>query len=232
MVAFHTYGWTQNCVSSLQTHVPEWPILVVDNNPHKDDPPDRLMSYQGTTRGGLSASWDRYTEAETDWLRDNDVFVVQTPRNSSHGGSIDVAIDWCLRHSYRFLIHVEPDCLVFGRQWCDNLVFAIRNRWMAGSLKVPSGELHITPTLWDVWAIKRLGASFECQPRSLDRSNPKYTSLINDDRRPWTDGDLWDTGMRAWYMCAINAKACRVVCPDLVHYWCGTVKRAKQILLA
>lgn len=227
LVSYHTDRWIRVALRSYRHHFPEGPILVVDNNPEQGEP-----------------GWTPRCEQERAWLRGRpDVLLVKNERpRKKHGTGIDRAVAWCRDHEVAFLLHFEPDCLVSGRRWFDDLWAAVESgAWMAGSDFKWYGPIHPTPSLWRVSEIR---ASFEAQPRGDDVRHRRFRDLFDldglvADRR--ADGDEhwewwrdhWDTAQKAWFEAAVHDRARLVRTPgDFHHYWCGSTVHRDHPALA
>ena len=231
LVAFHTAEWIQVAVESYLDAFPEDRVLVVDNNPVRGEP-----------------GWGQDCERERFWLAAHPKIILVPNRappgritGRTHGEALNVAVEWCRGQGADVLVHFEPDCLVTGRRWRENLLDALeRGAWMAGSHRKPWGSIHPTPS---AWRVAELRATFEGQPRARDRPHARYAELVNEDAIraetgplgtwPWWDL-YWDTGERAWFHAAASDRAALVETPGLHHYWCGSTsnRRSREDLIA
>jgi hypothetical protein len=226
LVAFHSAYWVRVAVESYLETFPGERLLVVDNNPRRDEP-----------------GWYPHCEEERDWLAAHPgVRLVDNPRppeaflpdgRLEHGAGIDVGLEWCRAHGARVLIHLEPDCLVSGRQWRDNLVQALdAGAWMAGGLRQSHGPIHPTPS---AWLVERTGASFRSGTWAPEEEeSPHFAALVN---LPALHNDpsrgahwirtmrYWDTGHRPWFRAAAHGRAALVPTPGFRHYWNGSLDR-------
>ena len=152
ITCFHTYKWIVNCVFSLMQHVPEVPILFIDNNPSTEDSIKRKASYERPDSYANASKWDKYCELERQFIRHvPNSHIFRTDVNLWHGEAINQAVLWCDHNSFTTMVHIEPDCFVWGRTWYDNLKQSIKyGNWMSGGTQVRGHQLHITPTAWDV----------------------------------------------------------------------------------
>jgi hypothetical protein len=209
-------------VESYLEHFPEDRVLVVDNNPVRGEP-----------------GWAPDCEAERAWLADHPAVVVvdnpvspgDLPWGRTHGAGIDRALAWCRANGGRVLIHFEPDCLIRGRRWRDNLVGALAaGAWMAGSFRQRHGPIHPTPSAWLVAEVR---ASFSIHAwGGPDEAHPRFPELI--DRAALADDQsrevtwirwarCWDTGHKAWFEAALHDRTALVDTPDFKHYWHGSI---------
>src|SRR5262249_35261327 len=147
-------------------HFPEDRVLVVDNNPRRGE-----------------VGWVPGCERERHWLRAHPrVDHLANPSGPdgrlgtrTHGLGVDAGVAWCRERGVDVMVHFEPDCLVEGRTWRENLVDAIgRGAWMAGSFRKAYGPIHPTPT---AWRVDELRTSFRVQDRAPDSANPRYAAL-------------------------------------------------------
>jgi hypothetical protein len=225
LVAYHSIYWIRVAVESYLEHFPADRLLIVNNNPRRGE-----------------AGWYPYCDEELEWLATHPrVFLVDNPRlpgNSfpggrlEHGSGIDVALDWCREHGARVLVHMEPDCLISGRQWRENLLRPLaQGAWMAGSFRQSHGAIHPTPSAWLVVEVR---ASFRSGSWAREKCDPGFAALVNlaaleDDPSPeacWMrQVGYWDTGHRAWFQAASQGRATLVETPGFRHYWRGSVAR-------
>jgi hypothetical protein len=215
MTAFKTHVWTKISLSSFHEVFPDDLVLVVDNNPEID-----------------AEGWTDICREETEWLTSHPNLLYRKNPNSPkrHGLAMDLAASAARELGYKFILHFEPDCLISGRDWFENLVEGARGNWMVGSHRKDYGPIHPTPSIWDLDQIK---TSFETQPRDHDESHPRFRELFDLEhlrKRVLNEGDswdwwgkYWDTAQRAWFLAAIEDKA-RLVekAADFVHYWSGS----------
>jgi hypothetical protein len=223
LVAYHTADWIQVAIASYLEHFPEDRILVVDNNPRRGEP-----------------GWDPDCERERSWLRahprvDHAVnTLVACPDNGErmHGLGIDLAVQWCRDRGVDVLVHFEPDCVITGRRWRENLLRAIEcGSLMAGAHRHWYGTIHPTPSAWRIDRLRTTFGSFE---RAEDSCHPRYAELIDVEKlragvEPlgvwyWFER-FWDTGEKAWFEAAVRDAASLVDAPDFHHYWKGSGDR-------
>jgi hypothetical protein len=225
LVSFHSVHWIRVAVESYLRQFPgEW-ILVVDNNPYRGEP-----------------HWVPDCEEERDWLAGHPgvrlLEGLSGPENRlpdgrrEHGAGIDVALTWCRQHGARVLLHFEPDCLISGRGWRDNLLQALaQGAWMAGGFQQSFGTIHLTPSAWQVAEVR---ASFRFQPWGEDRHTQAFGKLV-DLVQLETDPSAaavwirrvqgWDTGHKAWFEAAAVGRTALVPVPGFRHYWSGSFAR-------
>jgi hypothetical protein len=223
LVAFHSPYWVRVAVESYLEQFPGDRLLVVDNNPRRGEP-----------------GWYPYCEEERAWLVAHPgVILIDNPRQHTlpdgrleHGYGMDVALDWARAHGAGILIHLEPDCLITGKQWRENLLRAVNEgAWMAGGLRQSHGPIHPTPSAWRVAEVR---TSFRTGSWAEEQRHPRFTELVQlarleaDPTREgrWIrDARQWDTGHRAWFAAAVHDRAALVEVPGFRHYWYGSVWR-------
>ncbi len=215
-VAWNTRRWMPVGLGSFRKHFPSWQVLIIDNNPVMGE-----------------ARWHEDHETERLWIRSQPgVIVVPNPGPlRTHGAAIDAAVEWCRRHQTEFLLHLEPDCLISGARWYENLCRGMDSgAWMAGSHRKEYGPIHPTPSLWRVAEIR---SSFDYANRLPDEEHSRFFELF---RRDWLLNALteakqdtafwettWDTGQRAWFDCAVAEKAFHAESTDdFEHFWFGS----------
>ena len=215
LISYHTPLWIKVGLKSFHQHFPEYRVLIVDNNPDRDEP-----------------TWDPACEEERAWLRQQTyVDLVKNERtDKTHGSGLDLAVAWCRKNEIGLMLHFEPDCLVGGRQWYENLVHTIQGgAWMAGPNTKSYGPIHPCPSLWRV---DRIEHTFGRRPIREDMSHPRFSELFDvavfNKQQPTValENWKWDTGLKLWFMAAVNDKAVHVSKElDFKHFWCGTEKR-------
>ena len=223
LVAYHTADWIQVAIASYLEHFPEDRILVIDNNPRRGEP-----------------GWDPDCERERSWLRahprvDHAINTLAACSDDGvriHGLGVDLAVQWCRDRGVNVLVHFEPDCVITGRRWRENLLRAIEcGSWMAGATGMRSARSTRPP---------RPGASIDSAPHSA-ASSGRRTLVIRATRScsmsrssgrrwnllgawPWWQR-FWDTGQKAWFEAAVRDAASLVDVPDFRHYWKGSGDR-------
>ena len=227
LVAFHTYRWIRVAVGSFQRHFPDGNLLVIDNNPARDQP-----------------GFEEHCGVESDWLMEQPQVTVI--RNSSfkktHGVGLDIATEWCRAESIPILVVIEPDCLIRGPVWLERMVSAVREgALMAGYFKKPYGPIHPAPS---AWRIETIHASFETQSREIDECHARFHELfdvaelrriVDADHDSWEFwGRCWDSTQKNWFNAAVLDKA--VLLPvdgelDFRHYWCGSLSNRESSVL-
>jgi hypothetical protein len=222
MVAYHTNAWIRVGIESYLRHFPDDRVLVVNNSP----PPGAY-------------DWQPNCEEERYWLGAHpQVIFMENPNPANgrgargHGAGVDLAAAWCRANGARVMIHLEPDCLVTGTGWRDNLLRALdQGAWMAGGFRQKHGPIHPTPS---AWLVAKLHASFcACQWRVPDQADPRFDKLVNLaihqaylDPNLWPVwAEIWDTGEKAWFDAAVHDRAVQVETPEFHHYWLGSSAR-------
>jgi hypothetical protein len=221
IVAFHTADWLPIAVESYLSQFPADRILVVDNNPQPGE-----------------TGWSASCRRERRWLYSHpklDVIHRQAncpgvPAPRTHGDGMDLALAWCRSRGADVMLHFEPDCLMTGRAWRENLVAAIENgAWMAGAYRKPWGPIHPTPS---AWLVREVRTSFAIQSRPQPEFLPRLSELVNlevlreaaEAEDCWEDWarDNWDAADKAWFQAAIHDRAALVEAPEFRHFWLGS----------
>lgn len=241
LVSYFSNGWTQNCIRSLQKHIPNIDILVIDNNPSIHDSIERANSFSGscTNSNGLLVQNSLVNcEMERSHLkRFRGLKSIQSPLKFSHGQCLNLAIQYAFKYLYKYMIHIEPDCLIKGPCWFSNLLDAADSgAWMAGSTRFVTGHLHPTPSIWDVKQTHHLDfvdcplANYQNEPEFPDLYNVKFEKgfarkYVADFYRAY-----FDTAVKAWYYCAKHNKTKHVKNPDLIHLWAKSSNRFSGLI--
>lgn len=227
VVSYRTRYWIRVGVGSFRKQFPDWPLLVVDNNPSPGEP-----EYTGES------------EEEREWLHAQQGLIILPnevlPR--THGGGLDLALDWCRRNARTTMLHFEPDCLIFGETWVNALLAALESgAWMAGLFRSSYGPIHPTPS---AWRVDQVAGSFQAQPRGAEELHPRFSELFSLEalqRVVEADGDTWewwrhhwDTAQRNWFHAAIHDRATLVSAEaetGFRHYWCGSTHNRESKVL-
>jgi hypothetical protein len=221
IVAFHTADWLPIAVESYLSQFPADRILVVDNNPQPGE-----------------TGWSAACRRERHWLHSHPKLDVihqhancaGVPAPRTHGEGMDLALAWCRSRGADVMLHIEPDCLVTGRAWRENLVAAIEEgAWMAGAHRKPWGPIHPTPS---AWLVREVRTSFAIQYRPRPVADPRFSELVNLEAlqaaaKPegcWEEWarDHWDAADKAWFQAATHDRTALVEAPGFRHFWCGT----------
>ncbi|HMC90061.1 MAG TPA: hypothetical protein VKI17_10965 [Gemmataceae bacterium] len=222
VVSFRSLHWMRVAIGSYRKFFPEERLLVVDNNPLPGE-----------------ETWDSDCETERAWLASHPAVDFVDRRTAegawarrSHGAGMDVALSWCRQRGAEVMVHVEPDCLVTGRQWRANLLDAVaRGAWMAASERKSYGALHPAPS---AWRVDQAWVSFNGQSIVRDMRHPRFRKLVDlrilraelrrqGAPRGWLG--YWDTAQRAWFQAAVRDRAAQVAAPGFKHYWQGSTQK-------
>ncbi|HUY32310.1 MAG TPA: hypothetical protein VMV69_05980 [Pirellulales bacterium] len=218
LVAFHTARWIKVALRSYHRHFPHDRVVVVDNNPRPGEP-----------------GWEPACDTERDWLRScSDVTLLSNDGpDKRHGAGIDVALDHCRTIGAEIMLHFEPDCLVTGSDWYEELWRPLNGgAWMAGNHCKLYGPIHPTPSMW---RIDRVAGSFVDRPRGADADHPRFAELFDLARlldhvrveAPQLESwwrENWDTGQHNWFHAAAAGRAALAkTTGDFHHYWRGSM---------
>ncbi len=218
IVSWNTRRWMPVGLGSFREHFPSWQVLVIDNNPEQGE-----------------KKWNEDHEAERQWIQSQPGVIVVRHHGPvrTHGAAVDTAVSWCRQNNVSYMLHLEPDCLITGTRWYENLCRGIDSgAWMAGSHRKEYGPIHPTPSLWQ---IDRIQTSFDYACRIPDEEHPRFSELF---KRDWlldavtTAGEdvefwrtTWDSGQQAWFRCAVEGKAFHADnSDDFRHFWAGSDK--------
>lgn len=219
IVAFRSLNWLPIAVESYLSQFPQDRLLVVDNNP-------RLGETGWSPAARRESRWlDSYPRVDV--IRQSSSYL-GAPVTRTHGSGMDLALAWCRSRGADVMLHIEPDCLITGRAWRDNLLRAIeRGAWMAGAHRKAWGPIHPTPS---VWLVREARTSFSGQSRKNSPVNLRFKELVNleilraaaepDGVWDWAR-ENWDTADKAWFEASIHEKAALVEAPDFRHFWFG-----------
>ena len=219
VISYNSHLWIKVALKSFRRFFPNSPILIIDNNLDPGMP-----------------GYDSRVQIEKKWIRDwcaqdcHCHFVKANSSNRGHGVGMDCAAAWCRANGIRWMIHIEPDCIIDGVEWSNKLLeAAAKNVWMAGSHRKGYGPIHPTPSIWDM---TKINSSFRTQPRGSDMNHPRFNELMNMEfLREGTIGygwenywsSHWDTAQKPWFDAAVHDKTLLVAeTPDFKHFWYGS----------
>lgn len=169
---------------------------------------------------------------------DDNCTILESGLRRTHGAGIDTAVKFLKNRGDRYFIHIEPDCLISGRNWAIKLIDAIASgAIMAGSYKLPFGPIHPCPTAWD---ISRIPGSFDFSERASDINLDVFDyaamakwfvdcDMSKNGVRLWSH--LWDCGIKNWYDAALKGLAVHVDgSDDFQHFFAGRSQSPKERL--
>jgi hypothetical protein len=211
------WDWIKIALRSFHVHFPGEKVLVVDNDMEDE-------RYAGK-RAWLHAHPDAIV-IRNPATRDFRFWKDHNPRdNHHHGTGIDLAVAYCRRQGYAFLLYFEPDCLVCGTVWVDNMWEGMeRGAWVAGPNTASHSDriIHPCPSIWRIDS-SCCRTTFLRQSKGVDRQHPLYPALtgFDDVAMNW---DAWDTAQKNWWVAALQGKAFRSHFPhrEFIHYWNGS----------
>lgn len=203
VVAYKTFAWIESCIRGFREHVPDLPLLVVDNNPLPDQP-----------------AWDPGVDMERAWLEGQPDLHLTRPLHpcpdpdsppASHGHALDHATQWCREHDIDIMVLFEPDCIITGRAWIDALIAAIEDgAWMAGPLGTGFGPIKPCPS---AWRVDEIAGTFA--PVPVPHDHPRYAELVDASMMRRSVGEelwhefwceRWDTGFGNWFHAALAGR--------------------------
>jgi|694.fasta_scaffold20543_3 hypothetical protein len=230
LVSYFSNGWTQSCIRSLLKYTQDADILVMDNNPSISDSEQRTKSFSSCSNSLGQPVKNGITQCEIErrhLKRFENLHIIQTPHKMSHGKCLNLAMHFANSNKYKYLVHVEPDCVIKGSRWYLNLMDSMQQDfWMAGSCIYFTGHIHLTPSVWKIGETNFL--DFEVCSNEGFKQDPEFTKIykteINFHMQNVVDftKKYFDTGVRAWYYCAKHGKAKLIKNPDLIHLWANS----------
>lgn len=220
MVSHFTYGWTQDCVNSLRIHCPEFPLLIVDNNPSKNDNEDRAKSYTKTWHKKNYAERCEMSDIESKWIRSQkEITVLDTDHYMNHAESINMANQWAHKRGIEILVSIDPDCVAQGSEWVKSFVAAINNGyWLVSGDMWPSGIARLIPCAWNVK--ESLGFGFDTCSWKKDSNSKFYKEIVKPKYIiDWQERlGNWDFGQKYFFECAKIGKFVYVPIWDFKHF--------------
>ena len=217
-VTYNKYGgydWTKICVGSFRQYFPNEVLLVVDHN---------------------------HNSEEREFLLNNNVVVVENNAEQTHGKGLDVASKYARNNDFDAIIFIEPDCIISGIEWYNNLVNPLENgRSMCATFQWQYGPLH---PCGSSWLISDIPASFQTATKTAEEIfHPKYKRLMKlpelsaDMLRSNYDNHLfhffmyhWDVGIKNWFWLEVHNRAQLVNSNGFYHFWCSHKRSPKEIV--
>lgn len=170
---YNNFDWMRICVESYKNIFPDHQMVVVDHNRNREER-KYLLSHKNLI---LLENPKAFDEKLKYW--------------NTHGIGLDCATEWAKQNAYDAIVFIEPDCLITGPQWYENLVKQIESGKSLASImrwhKNWSGaSYHPCGSIWRLLDI----------PGSFDIFYP-------GENPPWVEKhpniEYWDTGGRNWY---------------------------------
>lgn len=201
---YGSYDWTKICVSSFKSVFGNTiPLIVVDHNRNPQ---------------------------EIRYLINEDIHVINNHSNDlSHGYGLDLAVEYA-SDLYENIIFIEPDCVIRGRKWYDNIESGLLSHSMSATFGHSYGPLHPCGSGWKICDIP---GSFKLIRKSSDEIfHERHQTLIKIDvlmrdmiARKYANNlchffvYFWDVGIRNWYLLALQDKVIKVNGDDFLHLW-------------
>ncbi len=219
LISFFSYGFIQDCIRTFQEYIPNQKLLIIDNNP--DD--IRLCKDVRYFDHEFKGSTDKYIQAEREWLSNQKNIIIykhESDRILSHGEAIDYGNKWCKKNGIDLYLHIESDCLIYGRKWYDDLISTITNdeMWIvSGHFFKASQSLHLTPS---IWRVDKADQSFAIKKRTQEfhKGVPFFNSFSNWHLKNWDTGALFVAD------CTAQGKSKLIQTQDFKHLWKGSLK--------
>lgn len=221
VVPYFTYRWSRIFLRTFRMHFPDMPLLVIDNNPIPGETLIRRRRHDHSTKYFSICGLEKEL-----YLRDPMVTHVRnpfpaSPTTKTHGHGMDLAVDWCRRHHVEMFLHLEPDSIVTGRKWYDNMITAVKaGAWIAMSSKTNYGAYIPTPGLFVTEHIRH---SFGWVAKDGDLYHPAYKRLVDFSQfnvREYQHSLMrnWDEGEKIWFEAARLQKFTHTENPDYFHF--------------
>jgi len=156
---------------------------------------------------------------------------------NSHGAGIDAAVEYIKRYQIAdYIIHIEPDCIITGHKWLDDLNNQVKfsNCYLCGFTPTANtssiAPFHICPSIWKV---DQIPDTFMIRHRKGDQSNNfnilSYNKLVKQlyesnvpEYGVWIWFHYWDTGIKNWYDIASTGKVTILdKCEGFHHFYYG-----------
>jgi hypothetical protein len=214
LIGYQSNGldWLKISLGSFRIHFPSDDILVVR---HSQDPQELdIMN------------------------RHRAIIIDRSSKVMYHGPTLDI-VKTIVQHDYDTMTMFEPDCLIQGRRWYENMQSAILDgAWMAGPSRKFGGVICICPCMWLISQIPySFGNDFRHEASNEEefmRTFDLQDCLTGElrDKPNWSDIYYylyhWDTGQKNWYHAAKRNKATLTQNPDFIHFWQGRWRSPKS----
>ena len=239
IVIFRSEKWTKVSISSFFDHF-IGDMVVVDNN----------LPYH-------PQDWP-YDECE--WITNNfDIKVIKTDtilknfkitHGGTHGLGLDRAVDYAKNNGYKYILHIEPDCVFYDIHWFNEMNQRIReeNLWtITNGLDIKENSaglwdpqkkiiLHTPHICSSIWKIDDTpNVSFNSMISKP--GDTKYREIIESyyDKKELNGADknslpkkekiefILDTGiLRRIYYDTFGKGGHSINCQGFVHFWLGS----------
>ncbi len=208
-VTYNRYGgyeWTKICVTSFRNVFGmEYPLIAVDHN---------------------------HNPEEKEFLKKNQVQILENYGEQSHGEGLDIATAYAKKNGFDAIVFIEPDCLFFNDTWYKNMHQIIESgKSMTSVFRWPYGPLHPCGSMW---VIKNIPYSFKTIPKTKEEvghvrfqellNMPTLCALMAEEKY---DNHLhnffvyhWDVGIKNWYTLEVNYSTQHCIDDHgFVHFW-------------
>lgn len=159
-----------------------------------------------------------------------------------HGSGVDIAVDYLKSNGYRYMVHVEPDCVITGPNWINSMISCIESgALMSGSSVLPFGPIHPCPSVWDLssvdntfdWTIRHQAI----EDGIFSETKLKKWLAINNMPNNCQMGDklvnfwikYWDCGIQNWYKLAKLGHTMVSDGDGIIHFFNGRRRSPYQL---
>jgi len=209
-ISFFSLDNSVQLIAQLKQHVSELIPIIIDNNPREEEYGyDEVCARESRI---LSVN-QRVIYKRNTWEPDIKV--------RSHGLGMDFALDFCKQYNFDWMLHIEPDCKVFGREWYDQLIEIAPDYDVIAIFKTSFGPIQPCLSLWRVRSIKH---SFKLQ--SMNTDHPRFNELVSIPNLLKETGMpkgykiklTWDTAQKNWFAAAVLDRCIVIGNPgDIAH---------------
>lgn len=224
-----SYCWPKVTVPRFRRYFPDETLIIVDQN---DKPNRREFANETvlTNNTGASPYGPETLTSLEKWT-----YAAHVENGRTHGDGMDLAAKWCKENGYDVVIFWEPDCVIRGREWAENLLAPIEQgrAWMTGTFKW-FGIIHPCPS---AWRLDKVNHSFRRCSKMQDVQHPRYRELIDTGKLVqeirefgnWMPEHMnwfllynWDAAGKNWFECAVQDKAVNVGKQESIHHFWGS----------
>jgi hypothetical protein len=168
---------------------------------------------------------------------DDKCVVLQCKTSRSHGHGVDTAVEYLRSIGTKYMVLVEPDCVVTGVDWVNGMISIVESgALMGGPFVLPFGPIHPCPSVWD---LEWVPFTFNVTPRSgpVDYKIFSQAGMVkwlvecfpDDEQSIWWWINYWDCGIRNWYEAAKEGRAIVSNGSRFKHFGAGRLYSPDQL---
>lgn len=180
--------------------MPNTKFVVFNNNPLKGQIVKKTRGFWGD-----SLTINSLCQKELRFVSEHPCVerIIEVPRSSDaevnqlpfHGDVLDFVFEWGEQNNCESLLHIEPDCCIYGDSWLNDMLSEInKGNWVVGSKYVQKDGgyvMPLCPTLWLVKPVnelrKELGLSFNKYGPNINTAQKILRACCNRHKASYVD---------------------------------------------